>query len=150
MLPIPITDLRRKQLLTSFIGFHGSQIHYHFLSALNRSEPIPRYPLILVQPTKYPTLTAYAAVTLHLPSDLALLFDVKSFPQKDETLDLGKPIAWEPIARELLASSCSLFPFLDIILPHTQVKVNSFLRIFSVKNSGFYKRKRIQHFTFLL
>lgn len=84
MLPIPITDLRRKQLLTSFIGSSGSQIHYHYLSALNRSEPIPRYSPILVQPTKYPTLTAYAAVTLHLPSDLALLFDVKSFPQKDK------------------------------------------------------------------
>lgn len=83
MLSILRTDLRCKQLLTSTIDTPRSQIHHHFLSALSRSGRLLAAP-ILVQLALYPTLTAYAAVTLHLPSDLALLFDIVSFPQKDK------------------------------------------------------------------
>jgi hypothetical protein len=57
---------------------------HHFLRALSQSKLTPRYVLSSASPAMHPTLTAYAAVILHLPSDLALPFDVKSFPQKDE------------------------------------------------------------------
>lgn len=62
---------------------------HHFLRALSQSKLTPRYVLSSASPAMHPTLTAYAAVILHLPSDLALPFDVKSFPQKDEPWTLG-------------------------------------------------------------
>lgn len=55
-----------------------------FLSCPQPIELTPRYVLMPVLLTKYPTQTAYAAVTLHLPSDLALLLDLKSLSQKDK------------------------------------------------------------------
>ena len=55
---------------------------HHFLRALSQSKLTPRYVLSSASPAMHPTLTAYGAVILHLPSDLALPFDVKSFPQK--------------------------------------------------------------------
>ena len=56
---------------------------YHFLRAHSQSKLTSRYVLNPASPAIHPTLTAYPTVILHLPSDLALPFDVKSFPQKE-------------------------------------------------------------------
>ena len=92
---------------------------YHFLRAHSqRSWLLATFLILHASPAIHPTLTAYPTVILHLPSDLALPFDVKSFPQKEWTLNLGKLIAREPFNLDLFASSLSLFPFVVYIIPH--------------------------------
>lgn len=84
MLSIPITDFVAQ---TVAYVIHRNIPPYSILSFLSCPQPIeltPRYALMPVPLTKYPTQTAYAAVTLHLPSDLALLLDLKSLSQKDK------------------------------------------------------------------
>lgn len=139
-----ITDFQRKQLLTSIHRSSSAHIVlYHYFRALAQSVLNPRYALIFVQPVLDPTLTAYAAVTLHLPSDFALLFDVDSLSKRKPS-DLEKHIVREPLALNPLAGFSSLFPFVVIIIPHFRHNVNSFFGVFR-KICAFLTKERNQH-----
>ena len=146
MLPMQITDFQRKQLLTSIHRSSSAHIVlYHYFRALAQSVLNPRYALIFVQPVLDPTLTAYAAVTLHLPSDFALLFDVDSLSKRKPS-DLEKHIVREPLALNPLAGFSSLFPFVVIIIPHFRYMSTVFL-IFSGKIAHFSQKKEIGTFS---
>ncbi len=84
MLPIQITDLWCKQLLASSIKCIRFTVSFIISYTHSATYMTPRCVTCSASPAIPLTLTAYAAVILHLPSDLALPFDVKSFPQKDE------------------------------------------------------------------
>lgn len=123
---------------------------YHFLRAHSQSKLTSRYVLNPASPAIHPILTAYPTVILHLPSDLALPFDVKSFPQKEWTLNLGKLIARESFNLDLFASSLSLFPFVVYIIPHFKCNVNIFSRN-SIRFCLFWiMKKKSGHLLFIL
>ena len=143
MLSIPITDFVAQ---TVAYVMHRNIPPYSILSFLSCPQPIeltPRYALMPVPLTKYQTQTAYAAVTLHLPSDFALLFDVNSLSKRKPS-DLEKHIVREPLALNPLAGFSSLFPFVVIIIPHFQYNVNSFFDVFR-KICAFLTKERNQH-----
>lgn len=121
---------------------------YHFLRAHSQSKLTSRYVLNPASPAIHPILTAYPTVILHLPSDLALPFDVKSFPQKEWTLNLGKLIARESFNLDLFASSLSLFPFVVYIIPHFKCNVNIFFQKFYLILFVLNNEKEIRAFAF--
>ena len=142
-----ITDFQRKQLLTSIHRSSSAHIVlYHYFRALAQSVLNPRYALIFVQPVLDPTLTAYAAVTLHLPSDFALLFDVDSLSKRKPS-DLEKHIVREPLALNPLAGFSSLFPFV-VISYHTSGTMSTVFRCFPENCTFLTKRKKSAHFPY--
>ena len=148
MLPIQITDFSCRQLRMSCIRCNQLTDFYHFLRAHSQSKLTSRYVLNPASPAIHPTLTAYPTVILHLPSDLALPFDVKSFPQKEWTLNLGKLIARESFNLDLFASSLSLFPFVVYIIPHFRCNVNIFFQKFYLILFVLNNEKEIRAFAF--
>ena len=123
---------------------------YHFLRAHSQSKLTSRYVLNPASPAIHPILTAYPTVILHLPSDLALPFDVKSFPQKEWTLNLGKLIARESFNLDLFASSLSLFPSLFISY-HTSSAMSIYFSRNSIRFCLFWiMKKKSGHLLFIL
>lgn len=139
-----ITDFQRKQLLTSIHRSSSAHIVlYHYFRALAQSVLNPRYALIFVQPVLDPTLTAYAAVTLHLPSDFALLFDVDSLSKRKPS-DLEKAYRagttrFEPSRRFLFA-----VPFRCYYHTTLPVQCQQFFDVFR-KNCTFLTKERNRH-----
>ena len=148
MLPIQITDFSCRQLRMSCIRCNQLTDFFiiSYVPTANRSWLLATF--LILHHRRFTRHWAYPTVILHLPSDFALPFDVKSFPQKEWTLNLGKLIAREPFNLDLFASSLSLFPFVVYIIPHFKCNVNIFFQKFHSILFVLNNEKEIRAFAF--